>query len=72
MTDEGKNDPELGPLLEQFPIPVGRPGRREEIAALVAFLLGPDGRFFCGSLIFNDGGTDALLRPDDFPQNWEP
>jgi NAD(P)-dependent dehydrogenase (short-subunit alcohol dehydrogenase family) len=71
MTDEGKNDPELGPLLEQFPIPVGRPGRREEIAALVAFLLGPDGRFFCGSVIFNDGGTDALLRADDFPQNWE-
>ena len=71
MTDEGKNDPELGPLLEQFPIPVGRPGKREEIAALVAFLLGPDGRFFCGSLIFNDGGTDALLRGDDFPQNWE-
>ncbi len=71
MTDEGKADPELGPLLEQFPIPVGRPGKREEIAALVAFLLGPDGRFFCGSLIFDDGGTDALLRADDFPTNWE-
>ena len=67
MTDEGKNDPELGPLLEQFPIPVGRPGKREEIAALVAFLLGPDGRFFCGSLIFNDGGTDALLRGRRLP-----
>ncbi|HZP29252.1 MAG TPA: SDR family oxidoreductase [Acidimicrobiia bacterium] len=72
MTEEGKNDPELGPLLDQFPLPVGRPGRAEEIAALVAFLLGPDGRFFCGSVLFDDGGTDALLRPDDFPQNWEP
>ena len=71
MTDEGKADAELGPLLEQFPIPVGRPGRREEIAALVEFLLGPDGRFFCGSLLFNDGGTDALLRADDYPVNWE-
>ena len=71
MTDEGLAHPEMGPLLEQFPIPVGRGGKREEIAALVAFLLGPDGRFFCGSVLFDDGGTDALLRPDDWPVNWD-
>ncbi len=47
-------DPEAGPLLDMLPIPVGRPGRPEEIAALVDFLLGPDGAFFCGSV--------ALLR----------
>jgi hypothetical protein len=33
----------------------------------VAFLLGPDARFFCGSIVFVDGGTDALLRSDDWP-----
>ena len=43
-------DPETGPLLDMLPIPVGRPGRPEEIAALVEFLLGPDGAFFCGSV----------------------
>jgi len=70
LTAEGRADPTIGPLLEQFPIPVGRPGRPEEIAALIAFLLGPDARFICGSLIFVDGGTDALLRPDDIPPPW--
>jgi NAD(P)-dependent dehydrogenase (short-subunit alcohol dehydrogenase family) len=67
MTDELRRDPEVGPLLDQFPIPAGRPGRAEEITALVAYLLGPDARFFVGSLLFADGGTDALLRPDDWP-----
>ena len=36
------------------------------------FLLGPDARFFCGSVLFVDGGTDALLRPDATPAPWEP
>ena len=55
-------NPETGPLLEMLPIPAGRPGRPEEIAALVELLLGPDGGFFCGSVLFCDGGSDALLR----------
>ncbi len=46
-----------------MPIPVGRTGRPAEIAALVELLLGPDGGFFCGSVLFCDGGSDALLRP---------
>jgi NAD(P)-dependent dehydrogenase (short-subunit alcohol dehydrogenase family) len=71
MVAEGKADPEIGPMLDQFPIPVGRPGRADEIAALVQFLLGPDSRFFCGSVVFADGGTDALLRTDDWPAPWE-
>lgn len=25
----------------------------------------------CGSVIFCDGGTDALLRPDDWPARWD-
>ena len=72
MTDELRRDPEVGPMLDQFPIPAGRPGRAEEISALVAYLLGPDARFFVGSLVFADGGTDALLRPDDWPTPWGP
>jgi NAD(P)-dependent dehydrogenase (short-subunit alcohol dehydrogenase family) len=67
MTAEGRADPTMAPLLDMFPIPLGRPGRPEEIAALIAFLLGPEARFFCGSIVFADGGTDALLRADDWP-----
>lgn len=70
MVAEIRRDPVIGGAIDQFPIPVGRGGRPEEIAALVAFLLGPDARFFCGSVVFMDGGTDALLRPDDWPALW--
>jgi NAD(P)-dependent dehydrogenase (short-subunit alcohol dehydrogenase family) len=64
-------DAEAGPMLDMLPIPVGRPGRPEEIAALVEFLLGPDGTFFCGSVVFCDGGSDALLRTHDWPAAWD-
>jgi NAD(P)-dependent dehydrogenase (short-subunit alcohol dehydrogenase family) len=57
-------DPTVGELVADFPIPVGRRGSADEIAAFVQFLLGPDARFFCGSVLFQDGGTDAQLRPD--------
>jgi hypothetical protein len=26
-----------------------------------------DARFFCASVVFRDGGSDAQLRADDFP-----
>jgi NAD(P)-dependent dehydrogenase (short-subunit alcohol dehydrogenase family) len=64
-------DAEAGPMLDMLPIPVGRPGRPEEIAALVDFLLGPDASFFCGSVLFCDGGSDALLRTNDWPAAWD-
>ncbi len=67
MTAEGRADPNIGPVIDSFPVPVGRPGRPEEVAAMAAFLLGPDARFVCGSVIFVDGGADAHLRSDDWP-----
>jgi len=71
MVGDMRSDPEVGPLLDMLPIPVGRTGRPEEIAALVELLLGPDGGFFCGSVLFCDGGSDALLRPADWPAPWD-
>jgi len=72
LVAEGRADPVMGPLLASFPIPVGRPGRPDEIAALVELLLGADGGFFCGSVILVDGGSEALLRPTDWPSAWAP
>jgi len=64
-------DAKAGPMLDMLPIPVGRPGRAGEIAAVVDLLLGPDGAFFCGSVVFCDGGSDALLRTNDWPAAWD-
>jgi NAD(P)-dependent dehydrogenase (short-subunit alcohol dehydrogenase family) len=71
MVGDMRSDPEVGPLLDMLPIPVGRTGRPDEIAALVELLLGPDGGFFCGSILFCDGGSDALLRTSDWPAPWD-
>ena len=65
-----KDDPTLGPLLEAFPVPVGRNGQPDELAAAVAFLLGSEARFLCGSVLVVDGGTEASLRPDELPAPW--
>jgi NAD(P)-dependent dehydrogenase (short-subunit alcohol dehydrogenase family) len=67
LTEESRLDPLKGPMFAKFPMPVGRLGHPDEVAALVAFLLSPDARFICGSLMFCDGGSDALLRTDDWP-----
>jgi NAD(P)-dependent dehydrogenase (short-subunit alcohol dehydrogenase family) len=67
LLDETRADHVIGGLVDALPMPVGRSGTPEEIAAVVQFLLGPDARFFCGSVVFCDGGTDAQLRADDFP-----
>jgi NAD(P)-dependent dehydrogenase (short-subunit alcohol dehydrogenase family) len=54
-------------LGDIYPIPIGRPGKPEEVAGLLAYLLSPDAGFFCGSVVFMDGGTDAAVRPDAWP-----
>lgn len=57
------DDPELGPAVDAFPIPVGRRGTVDDIAEAVWFVLA-DAPFMVGSVVFVDGGSDALLRPD--------
>ncbi|MBW2421463.1 MAG: SDR family oxidoreductase [Deltaproteobacteria bacterium] len=68
MTDAVAKDPTYGPAIEAFKatIPVGFPGKPEDQAAATSFLLSPDARFICGSVLFVDGGHDAMSRPDQF------
>jgi NAD(P)-dependent dehydrogenase (short-subunit alcohol dehydrogenase family) len=67
LLDESRTDEVIGPLVDSFPVPAGRSAEPDELAAFVQFLLGPDARFFVGSVVFVDGGTDAQFRADDFP-----
>lgn len=62
----GLDHPIFGDAIRNFPIPVGDFGSADQVAAAIAFLLGPDASFCCGSVVFVDGGTDALLRPDSY------
>ncbi len=60
----GLDHPALGDAIRSFPIPTGGFGTADQIAAAIVFLIGPDSAFCCGSVVFVDGGTDALFRPD--------
>ena len=50
-----------------YPMPAGRAGRPEEIAASIAFLLSPEAAYLCGTVLVVDGGTEAALRGEDWP-----
>lgn len=66
MTAAVEKDPVYGEAIRQFlaSIPIGRPGQPEDMADAVEFLLSPRASFVCGSVLFVDGGHDAMLRSD--------
>ena len=68
MTEEISQDEEFGEAIKQFAkiTPVGGSAQPEQIASAMAYLLSTEASFICGAVLFVDGGTDAMMRPDTF------
>ena len=64
LTQAALNHPTTGDAIRAFPVPLDRWGEKSEIAESVWFLLSEQSAWTTGSVLFVDGGTDALLNPD--------
>ena len=60
------DDPRFARAVREFVAPLGRPGHPEEISQVVAFLQSTQASFIHGSVMFVDGGMDAMVRPAHF------
>jgi NAD(P)-dependent dehydrogenase (short-subunit alcohol dehydrogenase family) len=65
------DDPNYGAFVGALEIPFGRPGQPEEVADVIGFLLSGRARYVVGSTLFIDGGLEASLRADDWPEPWQ-
>jgi NAD(P)-dependent dehydrogenase (short-subunit alcohol dehydrogenase family) len=61
-----KDDPRFGEAVKNFVAPMGRSGVPDEIADGVDFLLSDHSAFVNGSVLFIDGGMDAMVRSTRF------
>jgi NAD(P)-dependent dehydrogenase (short-subunit alcohol dehydrogenase family) len=68
LTDLVFADEELGQAMKEFGdmVPVGNTAQPVDIANVMRFLLSDEASYVCGSVFFVDGGSDAMLRSDDF------
>ena len=71
LLQAGLDSDEFGPMIKAFPVPTGGFGTPQQIAAWIGHMMSEDADFLCGSVIFVDGGTDALVRPDSWPDTYE-
>ncbi len=60
------DDPRFGDAVKNFVAPLGRAGLPDEIAAGVEFLVSDQARFINGTVLFIDGGMDAMIRANQF------
>jgi NAD(P)-dependent dehydrogenase (short-subunit alcohol dehydrogenase family) len=60
--------PGMGDQTRAMPVPLGRDGGAEEVAAVAAFLLDPAASYVHGAAVPVDGGVLAALQPNPFSE----
>ena len=68
LTERVLEDEEMGDVIKEFSdmVPLGGSAQPVQIANVMRFMLGEEANFVCGSVFFVDGGSDAMLRAEDF------
>lgn len=58
--------PVIGKSVDMIPLAKKRVATPDEMAGVIEFMLSDAAEYMQGSIIYVDGGTDAILRPDAF------
>lgn len=68
LTEQVYADEEFGQAMKDFgeTVPLGGTAEPRQIASVMRFMLGAEADFVCGSVFFVDGGSDAMMRSEDF------
>lgn len=68
LTERVMKDKDFGEAMKQFAemVPWGGTAEPAQIANVMRFMLSAQANFVCGSVFFVDGGSDAMLRTEDF------
>lgn len=66
LLQASKEHPKYGEATKTFVAPLGRGSRPEELADVICYLTSDKASFIHGTVIFADGGMDAMIRADRF------
>lgn len=61
-----RDNPDMRDLLSAIPVPLERTATADEIANVIVMMMGDALSFMHGAILYVDGGTDAVIRPDGF------